>query len=78
MGFMGLQSAQGSSSVNGYYSRLGSYIKDSGQSPSSQPPPRLVQEDTTVKAEVASKAGNVVKSQEGKLSGQGILLDQQG
>ena len=37
---MGLQSAQGSSSVNGYYSRLGSYIKDSGQSPSSQPPPR--------------------------------------
>ena len=75
---MGLQSAQGSSSVNGYYSRLGSYIKDSGQSPSSQPPPRLVEEDTTVKAEVASKAGNVVKSQEGKLSGQGILLDRQG
>ncbi len=75
---MSLQSAQGSSSVNGYYSRLGSYIKDSGQSPSSQPPPRFVQEETAVKAEVASKAGNVVKSQEGKLSGQGILLDRQG
>ena len=75
---MSLQSAQGSSSVNGYYSRLGSYIKDSGQSPSSQPPPRLAQEETAVKAEVATKAGNVVKSQEGKLSGQGILLDRQG
>ena len=74
---MGLQSAQGSSSVNGYYSRLGSYVKDSGQNPSSQPPPRLEQEVAPTKTEVASKAGNVAKNKTGELSGQGILLDQQ-
>ena len=74
---MSLQTSEGASSVDGYYTRLGSYIKDSAQSLKSQPPPKPEPTQVHPKAEVASKAGEVSRNQKGEVSGQGVLLNQQ-
>lgn len=74
---MSLQTSESASSVDGYYTWLGSYIKDSAQSLKSQPPPKPELTKSPPKAEVASKAGEVSRNQKGEVSGQGVLLNQQ-
>ena len=73
---MSLQTSEEASSIDGYYTRLGSYIKDSAQSQKSQPPSKPELTQAPPKAEVASKAGAVSKNQKGEVSGQGVLLNQ--
>ena len=68
---MSLQTSEEASSIDGYYTRLGSYIKDSAQSQKSQPPSKPELTQAPPKAEVASK------NQKGEVSGQGVLLNQQ-
>ena len=74
---MSLQISESASSVDGYYTRLGSYVKDSAQSLKSQPPPKPELTQAPPKAKVASKAGEVSRNQKGVGSGQGVLLNQQ-